>query len=120
MRIGSLFTGVGGLDLAVERVLGGRTVWQVEQAPAARRVLARHWPDADRSCTDVRQAWGLAPVDVVIGGFPCQDLSIAGKRAGLIDGERSALFFELALEAALADDEPVQPQLFTPTQEPRP
>ena len=95
MRIGSLFSGVGGLDLAVEAVTGGRTVWQVEQAPAARRVLARHWPDADRSVVDVREARGMAAVDVICGGFPCQDLSVAGKRAGL-DGARSGLFYELA------------------------
>jgi site-specific DNA-cytosine methylase len=96
LRIGSLFSGAGGLDLAVEAVTGGRTVWQVEREPAARRVLARHWRGADQSCTDVRDARGLPPVDVICGGFPCQDLSVAGKRAGLIDGERSGLFFELA------------------------
>jgi DNA (cytosine-5)-methyltransferase 1 len=93
--IGSLFSGVGGLDLAVEAVTGGRTVWQVEREPAARRVLARHWPDADRSCVDVREARGLAGVDVICGGFPCQDLSVAGTRTGL-HGARSGLFFELA------------------------
>lgn len=93
--IGSLFSGVGGLDLAVEAVTGGRTVWQVEREPAARRVLARHWPDADRSCVDVREARGLPAVDVLCGGFPCQDLSVAGTRAGL-HGARSGLFFELA------------------------
>jgi DNA (cytosine-5)-methyltransferase 1 len=95
VTIGSLFSGVGGLDLAVEAVTGGRTVWQVEREPAARRVLARHWPDADRSCVDVREARGMPPVDVVCGGFPCQDLSVAGSRRGL-SGERSGLFFELA------------------------
>lgn len=93
--IGSLFSGVGGLDLAVEAVTGGRTVWQVEQAPAARRVLARHWPDADRSVADVREARGMRGVDVLCGGFPCQDLSVAGSWAGL-SGERSGLFYELS------------------------
>ena len=93
--IGSLFSGAGGLDLAVEHVLGGRTVWQVEVDEAARRVLGRHWPGADRSVTDVRQARGMRGVDVVCGGFPCQDLSVAGKGAGL-SGARSGLFFDLA------------------------
>jgi hypothetical protein len=95
VSVGSLFSGVGGLDIAVDAVTGGRTVWQVEREPAARRVLARHWPDADRSCVDVREARGMPPVDVVCGGFPCQDLSVAGSRKGL-SGARSGLFFEFA------------------------
>lgn len=68
--------------------------WQVEIDPAARSVLANHWPDV-RRFEDVRQvgAANLAAVDLVCGGFPCQDLSVAGKRAGL-DGERSGLWFE--------------------------
>lgn len=95
LHVGSLFSGVGGLDLAVERVLGAKTLWQVETSTAARRVLARHWPDSDRAVTDVRAARSMASVDVVCGGFPCQDLSVAGSRAGL-EGERSGLFFEMA------------------------
>jgi DNA (cytosine-5)-methyltransferase 1 len=93
-RIGSLFSGIGGLDLGLERAGVGRTVWQVEADPFCRGVLARHWPDAVRY-NDVREVRGGAvePVDLLCGGFPCQDVSNAGKRAGL-DGERSGLWYE--------------------------
>jgi len=96
MRVGSLFSGIGGLDLAVEAATGGHTVWQVEQSEPCRQVLARHWPEAERF-DDVRTvgAHNLEPVDILIGGFPCQDLSCAGSRKGL-KGERSGLFFEFA------------------------
>jgi DNA (cytosine-5)-methyltransferase 1 len=94
VRIGSLFSGIGGLDLGLERAGVGRTVWQVEADPFCRGVLARHWPDAVRY-DDVREVRGgaVGPVDVLCGGFPCQDVSNAGKRAGL-DGERSGLWYE--------------------------
>jgi DNA (cytosine-5)-methyltransferase 1 len=94
LRIGSLFSGIGGLDIGLERAGLGRTVWQVEADPYCRAVLAKHWPDAVRY-DDVRTvgAHNLSPVDVICGGFPCQDLSYAGKGAGL-DGARSGLWFE--------------------------
>lgn len=95
MTVGSLFSGIGGLELGLERA-GMRTVWQVEKDEYCRRVLAKHWPDVARY-EDVRDvgAHNLEPVDVVCGGFPCQDISNAGKRAG-IDGERSGLWSEYA------------------------
>lgn len=95
MRIGSLFSGIGGLDLGLERAGVGRTVWQVEQDAWCRGVLAQHWPDAARY-EDVREvgAHNLEQVEVICGGFPCQDLSIAGLRAGL-DGARSGLWWEM-------------------------
>src|SRR5690606_40793791 len=73
-----------------------RPVWQVEIDKQARAVLRRHWPDVDLH-EDVRNvgAANLVPVDLICGGFPCQDLSVAGRRAGLA-GERSGLFFEFA------------------------
>ena len=99
MRLGSLFSGIGGLDLAVEAATGGRTVWQVEADPWCRSVLARHWPDA-RRYEDVRTAGKagqeLEHVDIIAGGFPCQDVSVVGKRAGLSGGERSGLWREFA------------------------
>ncbi|MBU1483217.1 MAG: DNA (cytosine-5-)-methyltransferase [Gammaproteobacteria bacterium] len=95
-RIGSLFSGIGGLELGLERAGLGRVVWQCESDPFARRVLAKHWPDAHRY--DDIKTMGLCgkieQVEVICGGFPCQDISVAGKGAG-ISGERSGLFYEL-------------------------
>ena len=95
MTIGSLFAGIGGLELGLERAGCGETVWQVEQDAWCRRVLAAHWPLADRSVIDVRAAGAhnLATGDVICGGVPCQDLSTAGRKAG-IDGQRSGLWRE--------------------------
>lgn len=92
--IGSLFAGIGGLELGLERATGARTVWQVEADPWCRAVLAHHWPDAVRF-DDVRTASALPAVDIMCGGFPCQDISAAGKGAGL-DGARSGLWREFA------------------------
>lgn len=94
MRIGSLFAGVGGIELGLEWAGVGHTVWQVERDPYCQRVLKRHWPDAqlfDDVTTAGYGASHLAPVDVICGGFPCQDISNAGLRAG-IDGEKSGLW----------------------------
>lgn len=94
--IGSLFAGGGGLDRGVEAALAARVLWQVELDDYPRSILERYWPEADRSVTDVKQAGRatLPPVDVLIGGFPCQDLSPAGSRRGLA-GARSGLAFEM-------------------------
>ena len=89
--LGSLFTGIGGFDLAFERE-GFETAWQCEIDPHAARVLETHWPNVTRY-QDVAMLRIPEPVDVITFGSPCQDLSVAGKRAGL-DGERSGLFFE--------------------------
>lgn len=95
MTFGSLFSGVGGFDLGLERS-GMRCVWQVEKDAACNRVLERHWPIVERH-TDVKEFNGRFAVvpDLVCGGFPCQDLSVAGWRAGLT-GSRSGLWFEFA------------------------
>lgn len=89
----SLFAGIGGGDVACDRA-GMKCVGQVEIDPFCRRVLERHWPDVPR-VEDVREVRGdeFGPFDLCIFGSPCQDLSIAGRRAGL-RGERSGLFFE--------------------------
>lgn len=95
MKFGSLFSGVGGFDLGFERA-GMECAWQCEIDPKATEVLTNHWPNVKRY-TDVREIGkhNLEPVDVICGGFPCQDLSIAGKRAGFA-GSRSGLWFEFA------------------------
>jgi DNA (cytosine-5)-methyltransferase 1 len=93
LSIGSLFSGIGGLELGLERAGLGPVVWQAESDPAARAVLEAWWPRAHRF-HDVREIDGrTTAVDVVCGGFPCQDLSSAGRRAGL-SGERSGLWWE--------------------------
>ena len=93
MKVGSLFAGIGGFDLGLERA-GFEIAWQVEIDPYCQRVLAKHWPNVQRY-GDIRAIdWATVPrVDLLCGGFPCQDLSFAGKRAG-IDGERSGLWSE--------------------------
>ena len=91
---GSLFAGIGGFDLGFERA-GFKTVWQVEIDGFCDQVLHKHWPMA-RRFRDVREcgAGNLEAVDVISGGFPCQDISVIGKQVG-IDGERSGLWSEM-------------------------
>ena len=106
MRAISLFSGVGGFDRGFE-LAGIETVLQAERDPHCLKVLERHWPHV-RRVTDVRCVTGnyehlredggqriqrASSIDLVYGGFPCQDLSVAGARAGLA-GERSGLWFE--------------------------
>jgi DNA (cytosine-5)-methyltransferase 1 len=93
LTFGSLFAGIGGFDLGFERA-GMVCKWQVEIDDYANRVLAKHWPTVHRE-RDIRECGrhNLESVDVICGGFPCQDISYAGHGAGL-DGARSGLFFE--------------------------
>lgn len=95
MRFGSLFSGVGGFDLGFERA-GMKCEWQVEFDKNCQNILRKHWSETELF-DDVRTVGkhNLKPVDVICGGFPCQDVSIAGKRAGLA-GERSGLWHEFA------------------------
>jgi DNA (cytosine-5)-methyltransferase 1 len=97
-RFVSLFAGVGGFDLGLEQQ-GHICVGQVEIDKHARAILEKHWPNVPKH-DDVQTAteWAeqnglIGTVDLVVGGFPCQDLSVAGKRAGLA-GKRSGLFFD--------------------------
>ncbi len=91
-----LFSGIGGFSLGLERTGGFRTVAFCEIEEFPRRVLAKHWPDVPIH-RDVRElkAEHVGAVDVICGGFPCQDISTAGKGAGLA-GERSGLWREYA------------------------
>ena len=91
--MGSLFAGIGGFDLGFERA-GFEIVWHSEIDRAASAILAHRWPGVP-NLGDVTKIDGSAiePVDVICGGFPCQDLSVAGKRRGF-EGERSVLAFE--------------------------
>ncbi len=97
MKIGSLFSGYGGLDMAVAKVTGATVAWHVEFDDAPSKILERHFPGVpnygDITQVDFRS---IEPVDILTGGFPCQVLSLAGKRAGLKDGTRSGLWSEFA------------------------
>ena len=117
LTIGSLFAGIGGLELGLEWTGGFRTVWQVENDRYATRVLEKHWPDvrrwgdvatfppdAESNLRGTSGDDGQEPpdgtrdrwyADLICGGFPCQDISYAGKGAGL-DGSRSGLWYEFA------------------------
>jgi len=83
MRYGSLFTGIGGIDLGLERA-GMECAWQVENDPYCIKVLEKHWPNI-RRYEDVRSVTSPEPVDLLAGGFPCQPHSVAGKRRGAED-----------------------------------
>lgn len=98
MRFLSLFAGIGGFDLGLERA-GWQCVGQVEIEPFCQKVLAKHWPNVARF-DDVRVVTAelirerCGDVDAIVGGFPCQDISVAGKGEG-IGGKRSGLYWEL-------------------------
>ena len=84
MNVGSLFSGIGGIDLGLERA-GMRIAWQCEIDPWCRRVLEKHWPSVP-NYGDIRVITDeCEPVDVLAGGFPCQPVSLAGRRAGQSD-----------------------------------
>jgi DNA (cytosine-5)-methyltransferase 1 len=91
LTVGSTFTGVGGADLGLERARFS-VAWQCELDEWKRSVLASHWPNVP-IYDDITTLYDPTPVDLLIGGFPCQDLSVAGKRKGF-DGDRSVLAFE--------------------------
>lgn len=96
IRIGSLFSGIGGFELGLERAIPeSNTIWQVEQNKYCQRVLKKHWPDAliyDDVCSVGKH--NLKPVDIICGGFPCQDISTAGKQGG-IHAKKSGLWWEM-------------------------
>ena len=94
LTFGSLFTGIGGFDLGFERA-GMKCKWQCEIDKDCHTVLKKHWREIPLY-DDVRKITAdTEPVDLICGGFPCQDISIAGRRKGLA-GERSGLWWEFA------------------------
>ena len=101
LQVLDLFSGIGGFSLGLERTGGFETVAFCEIEDFPRRVLAKHWPqvpcyDDVRTLTAERlRADGIAGIDVITGGFPCQDLSLVGKQRGMGAGTRSGLWSEI-------------------------
>ncbi|MFF1795330.1 DNA cytosine methyltransferase, partial [Kitasatospora sp. NPDC058263] len=95
--IGSLCTGYGGLDMAVQQVLGGELAWVADPDPGAAAILAHHHPHVPNVGDITAVNWStVAPVNVLTAGFPCQSVSLAGKGAGLVPGAASGLWVEVA------------------------
>lgn len=97
ITIGSLFSGIGGFELGLERAIpNSKTIWQCEQNAFAQKVLKKHWPDVP-IYDDIKEIkhGSIDIVDIICGGFPCQDISQAGKGKGIANGDRSGLWFEM-------------------------
>ncbi|HLS14672.1 MAG TPA: DNA cytosine methyltransferase [Beutenbergiaceae bacterium] len=98
LRAGSLCSGHGGLDLAVEHAFHAETIWFSEIYEPINRVFGHHWPRATNLADIATIDWStVQPVDVLCGGFPCQDVSIVGKQTGLAPGTRSGLWSHTAI-----------------------
>jgi len=95
LRLLDTFSGIGGFSLAASWIGGFETIGFVEREPFCQKILSKHWPSVPihDDITTFNPAMGSA--DVICGGFPCQDISVAGKQAGIYQGTRSGLFYEL-------------------------
>ena len=105
LTIGSLFSGYAGLDMAVAAATGAETKWFFEYDDGPAAILQHHFPDVPNYRDVTTADWGtVPPVDIICGGSPCQDLSTAGKRAGMAEGTRSNLW--VAMREAIATIRP--------------
>lgn len=101
LRLGSLFSGAGWLDLAIEESFGGvETAFVCDIEPGPCKVLAHRFPDVPNLGDITKVAWplvrdGFGPIDIIAGGSPCQDISTAGRVAGMVEGSRSNLWVEM-------------------------
>lgn len=101
MKVLDLFSGIGGFSLGLEKTGGFKTVAFCEIEDFPRKVLRKHWPEVPiyddvRTLTAAKlSADGITGIDVITGGFPCQDLSVAGKQRGMVEGTRSGLWSEI-------------------------
>jgi DNA (cytosine-5)-methyltransferase 1 len=97
LRSGGLFAGYGGLDMAVAEIFGAEPAWFSEIEPGPSKILAHHWPTVPNHGDITTIDWDqVEPVDILSGGFPCQDVSAAGKRAGMHPDTRSGLWNHFA------------------------
>jgi len=105
MRIGSICSGYGGLDTAVAEIFGAEVAWFFEYDKAPSKILAHHWPEIPNYGDVTTADWAaIEQVEIICGGTPCQDLSGAGKRAGMTEGTRSNLW--VAMREAIAIQQP--------------
>ena len=86
-KIGSCFSGIGGFELGLQWAFDNAGIdhkvsWQIEQNPFCQTILKKHWPEAVLY-SDIREVKNVDPVDILIGGFPCQDISVAGLQKGV-------------------------------------
>jgi len=96
LRLLDTFSGIGGFSYAAEQLVGGfKTVTFVEREPFCQKILRKHWPSVPIYDDIATFNPELHSADVICGGFPCQDISAAGKQAGIKEGTRSGLFYEL-------------------------
>lgn len=96
LRVGELCAGYNGLGMAVEEVFGATPAWFSEYDAAPSKILAHHYPDVPNYGDMTKIDWaGIEPVDIISGGTPCQDLSAAGRRAGMTEGTRSNLWVQM-------------------------
>jgi DNA (cytosine-5)-methyltransferase 1 len=97
ITIGSCFAGIGGFELGLERgIPNSKTVWQIEQNKYCQTILQKHWPAAT-IYDDIREIDydKIQTVNIICGGFPCQDISAAGKGKGIEHGDRSGLWRQM-------------------------
>lgn len=107
MKIGELFSGYGGLGMGVQSVYGGTIAWHSDIDKGACKILAHRYPDVPNLGDITTVDWSqVEPVDILTGGSPCQDLSHAGRRAGMTEGTRSNLW--VAMREAIAQLRPAR------------
>ena len=105
LKLGELFAGYGGLGMAVEQVFNAELAWYAEWDNAPSKIMAHHWPGVPNYRDVTAVDWSqVEPVDIISGGSPCQDLSTAGRRAGMTDGTRSNLW--VSMREAIATIKP--------------
>lgn len=97
LKIGELFAGYGGLGMAVEKAFGAQLAWYAEWDEAPSKIMAHHYPNIPNHRDVTAIDWhSVEPVDIISGGSPCQDISAAGRRAGMTEGTRSNLWTAMA------------------------
>ena len=100
IKIGSCFSGIGGFELGIERAIpNSKTIWQIEQDKFCQKVLQKNYPSATiyKDIKDLKNEnlYSIEPVHIIIGGFPCQDISNAGLKKGIEHGEKSSLWKDM-------------------------